>query len=482
MGEDTAIQTASFELPLAAGAAEQPAAGAEEATARSLARPLLMENAAWFCRLRWLVVAFLTLFGLFGQFEGLCGRVGVCPPGLWPFIAAGILTFGNVALLIHICQERRADGDGSARLNLWSQIVLDLLVLTAVIHFIGSTDTYISFTYLFHIVLACVFFSRGQSFAVTLLAIVLYAACILLEVSGMLPPAGIFRHPDSLDQPLGFRAVNFFSAAAVLTVVWYLTSHLSELVRRRDHELASANVRLEAALVERARHMLVTTHELKAPFAAIHANTQLLRDGYCGDLPNRAREILRRITARCRRLTTEIQEMLQLANLRSVSQGPPDWQAVDLAGVLRWSIQQTEAIAADRDVAVVADLEPTHTAGVEDHLKMMFINLVNNAVMYSRPQGRVTIRCTNDRGPVATITDEGIGIAPKKLPRIFDEHYRTNEAVSHNKESSGLGLAIVRQVAQLHGVRIRVDSRLGQGTTFELRFSSDRAAPVTQHT
>ncbi len=82
------------------------------------------------------------------------------------------------------------------------------------------------------------------------------------------------------------------------------------------------------------------------------------------------------------------------------------------------------------------------------------------------------IRCVKgpDSEPVVTIADDGIGIQPDKLPHIFEEHYRTNEAVQHNKESSGLGLAIVKNVAELYGIRIKVESRFGSGTKFELRF------------
>jgi two-component system phosphate regulon sensor histidine kinase PhoR len=72
--------------------------------------------------------------------------------------------------------------------------------------------------------------------------------------------------------------------------------------------------------------------------------------------------------------------------------------------------------------------------------------------------------------PVVVIEDNGIGIPADKLPRIYEEHYRTKEAVEHNKESSGLGLAIVKHVAEMYGIRIRVESRPGSGTKFELKF------------
>jgi signal transduction histidine kinase len=103
---------------------------------------------------------------------------------------------------------------------------------------------------------------------------------------------------------------------------------------------------------------------------------------------------------------------------------------------------------------------------------MLFINLLANAVIYSHRGGEVHITCRPgpNSEPVVIISDRGIGIPAEKLPRIFEEHYRTKEAMQHNKESSGLGLAIVKQVAQMYKIHIRVESRPGSGTTFELRF------------
>jgi signal transduction histidine kinase len=224
--------------------------------------------------------------------------------------------------------------------------------------------------------------------------------------------------------------------------------------------------------------MLRTTHELKAPFAAIHAYTQVLTDGYVGDVPPEAARIVGRISARSRRLADEIQEMLQLANLTSMSQHPPEVAELDLAETLRWCIEQALPLAENRRVTVEANLAPARTLCVVDHVRMLLSNLIVNAVTYSTDGGRVGVRCHTeaDMAPLVVIADEGIGIPAKKLPRIFEEHYRTNEAVRHNKESSGLGLAIVARVARLHDIRLTVKSQPAQGTTFQLRFP-----PVTGH-
>jgi signal transduction histidine kinase len=135
-------------------------------------------------------------------------------------------------------------------------------------------------------------------------------------------------------------------------------------------------------------------------------------------------------------------------------------------------ISQVESIAMERSISFKTDIQPVAMLGAEDHYKMLFVNLLNNAIIYSHRNGQINVSCKP--GPnlesVVVIEDNGIGIPADKLPRIFEEHYRTKEAVEHNKESSGLGLAIVKHVAEMYGIRIRVESHPGSGTKFELRF------------
>ena len=360
--------------------------------------------------------------------------------------------------------------------NLWGQISVDLVILTVVVYFVGSLETNIAFTYLFHIVLSCVFFSGRQSLIVTIMAIGMFAACIMAEyVLRILPSMSVFAESGDVEYSSGVLmklAFNFFLAIGIWLVVWYLASHLSSMVRHRDYELAETNRRVVAACEERSRHMLTTTHQLKAPFAAIYSNAQLLLQGYCGEIPDEALQVIKRILLRCRRLTAEIQEMLQLANLSSMSlESLPRIRMVSTE-LLEWCISQVDCIAQEHGIVFKMDIRPVTLVGVEDHFKMLFVNLLSNAVIYSQRNGQVRISCKPGPNlePVITITDNGIGIPADKLPRIFEEHYRTKEAVQHNKESSGLGLAIVKNVAEMYGIRIRVESRPGFGTKFELKF------------
>ena len=478
MISDETNQAASYELLLpehnmASLSGGIPASPEVIDSERPFSESLLVHNVSWFCQFRWLVIAILLSYGVVGLFPQLIEPFGIRRPGVWPFTTAGILVLSNLAFL-YLARTRTTPAQITT--NLWGQITVDLVILTVVVYFIGSLETNIAFAYLLHIVLSCVFFSGRQSLIVTVMAIGMFAACIMAEyVLKILPSMSIFvgSFREEYSAPiLTMLAFNFFLTIGIWLAVWYLASHLSLMVHRRDAELAETNRRLVAASEERSRHMLTTTHQLKAPFAAIYSNAQLLLQGYCGEIPDEALKVIERISLRCRRLTAEIQEMLQLANLSSTSMESLTQVRMVSTELLEWCISQVEIVAKERSITFKTDIQPVAMLGAEDHFKMLFVNLLTNAVIYSHRNGQVNISCKPGPNlePVIIIEDNGIGIPADKLPHIFKEHYRTKEAVLHNKESSGLGLAIVKHVAEMYGIRIRVESRPGFGTKFELRF------------
>lgn len=469
MSTAASVERARYVLPLP-DKVQQAARARTRVEAPYLSEAVLRRNILWFCRLRWIVIVILATFGTLGNIGRLAAYAGLKTPGVWPIVAAGILLAGNIVF-------RYFASRGRARANLWAQIVLDLLVLTLTVHFVGSGRTYIAFAYLFHIVLACIVFPRRQSLLVTALACVFYGASEVMAWTGIAPGSDVLAErwfgrgetPTALVTPF-----NFLTAVSIWFVVWYLASHLSIMVRERDNELAQANRRLVETREEKERYMLRTTHELKAPFAAIHANTQLLLNGYCGELSEEARPVLLKISKRSRRLAKGIQEMLQIANLRSTTGPATVMSEVNLTSVLNWCATQVEPMARQRGVTIRKDIADAHVAGVEDHLKMLVSNLLTNAVTYSHEGGGVSLECRriSPEEVLVAVEDEGIGIPAEKLQHIFEEYYRTKEAVRHNSESTGLGLAIVRQIVELHGIRASVESAPGEGTRFELRFES----------
>jgi signal transduction histidine kinase len=130
-----------------------------------------------------------------------------------------------------------------------------------------------------------------------------------------------------------------------------------------------------------------------------------------------------------------------------------------------------EALAADRGIEVVCGGEATLEADLV-LFRQAISNLVANALNYTPRGGTVSInvRRQNDRIAEVNVTDTGFGIPAEHLPRIFDRFYRVDPARSQQPNASGLGLAIVKSIMALHGGTVNVQSELGKGSTFSLRF------------
>ncbi len=121
-----------------------------------------------------------------------------------------------------------------------------------------------------------------------------------------------------------------------------------------------------------------------------------------------------------------------------------------------------------RGIRIEAELDPVRVYGVDDYMKMLVDNLLSNAISYSYNDSVVKVTChlEDDQHVRVTLRDHGIGIAPDKLPKIFQDYFRTSEATQHNRASSGLGLAIVRLVANALRISVQVASAPGWGTRF----------------
>jgi signal transduction histidine kinase len=130
--------------------------------------------------------------------------------------------------------------------------------------------------------------------------------------------------------------------------------------------------------------------------------------------------------------------------------------------------RQATLLGQDRNIDVVlGTIMPAVVQGDELRLRELLLNLVENAVKYSHPGGKVEVSLLNDGHQAhLSVTDHGIGIAPEDHKRIFDRFFRTDVARAHTKKGTGLGLAICAWIAEAHKVRVAVRSQVGQGSTF----------------
>jgi signal transduction histidine kinase len=356
----------------------------------------------------------------------------------------------------------------AVELNIWIQIIIDLLVVTGLVYMMGSTDTFISFTYLFHIALACIFFRPRYSLLVTLVAMLLYLIVVSLEAYSVLPASGIlFENRQVSQKDLSTVFIFAGSAAFVWLVVWYFTSTLSSAVRKRDEQLRTANERLVKADEEKTQQMLITTHELKAPFAGIESNIQLLKYQFWNEIPESVHTIIERIDARAQTLRERISKILVLGDLKMKPTLEMQSEAVDLKKIMDAVIEDLDEKAKARKVTLRVSVPSVLVQGNMEPLGILFSNLVANAIFYSYEGGTVDVS-TKQTGKriVVSVVDHGIGIREDAIPHIFDEYYRTKEASKFNKMSTGLGLSMVKEITRHLGLGVSVTSEQGKGTTF----------------
>lgn len=210
------------------------------------------------------------------------------------------------------------------------------------------------------------------------------------------------------------------------------------------------------------------SHELKTPLTSISGYAEIMKNGIVKekDITNFAD----RIHKEASRLIKLVNDIINISRL---DEGYVDIEKedVDLFEMSREISSRLAKQANDKGIKVALEGERVICHGIRQILDGMVYNLVENAIKYNKENGKVTIwvGSTLD-GVKIRVTDTGIGIADEETDRIFERFYRVDK--SHSKEigGTGLGLSIVKHGAMVHGASLSVDSKLGEGSVFEIRF------------
>ena len=210
------------------------------------------------------------------------------------------------------------------------------------------------------------------------------------------------------------------------------------------------------------------SHELKTPLTSISGFAELMKEGLVP--PEKIPEFSGDIYKESLRLIGLVNDIIQLSRLDENStqfQRAP----VDLYALSESVIERLEPVAARQSVALHLTGEHEEILGVEQLLKEMIYNLLDNAIKYNVQNGSATLSIhKSGEHVILTVSDTGIGIPYAHQPRVFERFYRVDK--SHSKEvgGTGLGLSIVRHAAQYHGARLELKSQPGKGTTITVTF------------
>ncbi len=258
---------------------------------------------------------------------------------------------------------------------------------------------------------------------------------------------------------------------------------LEGIVQARTKELARAIDELSVAL-ERAREadkvksLLLSTvsHELRTPLATIKGSTSLLIEHHANIPPEVLVQHLRDIEEETDKLTELINNLLEMSRIEAgvlhIEREP-----VDICSVLEATVSAAQLRMENRHLRLNAPQRLPMGLGDARRIEQIVANLLDNAAKHSQPEKPIEVRVESGEDEIiVSVIDEGEGIAPEHLERIFDRFYQVKKRGGAGRHGIGLGLAICRGLVEAHGGRIWVESEVGRGSKFS--FSLPLATPA----
>jgi signal transduction histidine kinase/CheY-like chemotaxis protein len=257
---------------------------------------------------------------------------------------------------------------------------------------------------------------------------------------------------------------NVTSNDEVGTVVHAFNDMLAR-VEERNAELSQAN-RLKDEF------LATLSHELRTPLNAILGWIRIFRST---ELPPntraRALESIERNAGLQARLIEDLLEVSRIVTGKLHLQT----RRTDLAAIVDAAVEIVQPAAAAKNITITTtiDARPAPTSGDPDRLQQVVWNLLSNSVKFTPPGGRIAVQLERDRGYLLTVTDNGVGMDPAMLPQMFQPFRQIDASPTRQQGGLGLGLAIVRQLVELHGGTVSARSGgIGTGATFEVRLPS----------
>jgi signal transduction histidine kinase/HD-GYP domain-containing protein (c-di-GMP phosphodiesterase class II) len=241
---------------------------------------------------------------------------------------------------------------------------------------------------------------------------------------------------------------------------------LRGLLAEEQQRLAELERQLSADEEASSNLMSVVAHEIRTPLTAIKAYTETLLDSLSN--PHTPRErFLGIINDECDRLTRLVTDILDLSRLEA-GQRPLRLSRFDLERVVQEVADSLHAVSRPRQITLEVAAEPGLLVEADtDLLRRLFLNLFGNAVKFSPVGGVVRVRAAAQGEEwMGSVEDDGPGIPPEDLPRVFERFFRGRQPGEQQVEGTGLGLAIARGIVELHGGRIWVESKPTGGSRF----------------
>ena len=246
-------------------------------------------------------------------------------------------------------------------------------------------------------------------------------------------------------------------------------SRTGDELERLSVSLNRMIARLDDAFQNSKRFVADASHDLRTPLTILRGELEsFVSDARLGsEMHERAVSLLEAVV----HLGKIVEQLFTLSRL-DAGEAQTEWTQFDLSELARITAEQMGLLAEDKGTVIACSTsQPVPVKGNRVRLKQVVVNLLDNAIKYTPPNGAIQLRVFAINGhAVLEVADNGLGIPPEALPHIFERFYRVDAARSAESESAGLGLAIVRSICTAHGAEVEAQSTVGRGSCFRVKF------------
>ena len=426
----------------------------------------LVKRAYWLVRLRWIAIGLLAGAAFFAT-----NFLGVSLPAASLYIIAGVLLLYNFLLydlLNYFTWGGRSAKPETVSRIITFQISADLFILTTILHYSGGIENPFFFFFVFHIIIASILLSRLQSYLQATLAVSLFGLLVLLEYKGIIAhytPKGFVE--DSLYGDKFFVFGTFSIFLTTLYLVVYMTTSISEQLRKQQQGCELANIKLSEEDQLKNEYVLRLTHDIRGHLAAIQSCLNIVGDRIVGELNEKQTDLVERAYRRASKCMAFITALLKLTRMRLA--GRLEMKHFPLKNTVFNAFASVENRAGRKSISLDCDIDSSvdEVYGEPVLIEEAITNLLVNAIRYTPERGKVRLNVKNRSDDILLeVTDTGIGIPHGEFDNIFEEFYRAANARSVERDGTGLGLSIVKQVAESHSGRAWAQNNPAGGSTF----------------
>lgn len=423
----------------------------------------------WFITLRWIacvgVLISLLVVNLFLEYQFQ-----------FPILYGlnGLLCVANLVFTVYFRAIKKRNLSHSEMIVFFNvQICCDYVLLFLVVYFTGFLENPFTFYFVFHVMLTSFIFSADVLIIYVGALIAVFAGVMVLEYYHIVPHYSLSgSNTEGYFRLIGPRMVGLCSTLGISA---YL---ISSIKQRLEEKGAKVEVELNRYMhldKLKSNFILQVTHELRGPIAAMNGYHEMILRGVSGEVNAKTMELVRKANRRTGNLLTIIDEMIDFAYMKSEDELKYERTELNMKEVIDGNFDVFMSFAEQRNIELIAICPQELTlSSNRDLLNIVFSNLINNAIKYSPEHTKIIVEAYRENNEIhLVIKDQGYGIEPPEMDKIFEEFYRARKARELERDGTGLGLSIVKRAIEVLKGRMTVYSEVNEGTAFHIFFPVD---------